>query len=49
MPRRSGSRGALVDEESGVRGFVLAGQDDFLAPYTRGSALEQDASGTSTG
>ncbi len=34
---------ALVDEESGVRGFVLAQRDDFLVPYTRGSALEQDS------
>ncbi|MGB0823131.1 MAG: CHASE3 domain-containing protein, partial [Alphaproteobacteria bacterium] len=29
---------AVVDMESGMRGFLLAGQDDFLLPYTSGQA-----------
>jgi signal transduction histidine kinase len=34
---------ALVDQETGVRGYALSGQKDFLAPYTSGVAEEQDA------
>src|SRR5262249_48988013 len=29
---------ALVDQETGVRGYALSGQKDFLAPYTTGMA-----------
>ncbi|HZQ78955.1 MAG TPA: ATP-binding protein [Acidimicrobiia bacterium] len=36
-------RGALVDQESGVRGFALAGDEAFLEPYTRGRADEAAA------
>jgi signal transduction histidine kinase len=35
--------GALLDEETGVRGYVLTGREDFLAPYTAGRRTE-DAS-----
>ncbi|MEV6717785.1 ATP-binding protein [Lentzea sp. NPDC051208] len=31
---------ALLDQETGVRGFVLTGQDDFLAPYLDGQKAE---------
>ena len=34
---------ALVNEESGLRGFVLSGEDDFLLPYTQGRQTEQAA------
>jgi len=34
---------ALVDQETGVRGYALSGQRDFLAPYTTGVTEEQDA------
>jgi signal transduction histidine kinase len=34
---------ALVDEESGVRGYVLAKERGFLDPYTRGREDEQKA------
>jgi signal transduction histidine kinase len=34
---------ALVDQETGVRGYALSGQRDFLAPYTSGVAEEQAA------
>jgi signal transduction histidine kinase len=34
---------ALVDQETGVRGYALSGQQDFLAPYTGGVAAEQSA------
>ena len=37
--------GALVDQESAVRGFVLTGREDFLAPYDRGRADEAAATG----
>jgi len=36
-------RGALVDQESGVRGFALAADEAFLEPYTRGRADEAAA------
>ena len=34
---------SLVDQETGVRGYALSGQRDFLAPYTTGVAEEEDA------
>ena len=33
-------RSALLNQESGVRGFALAGEEAFLEPYTRGRADE---------
>ena len=36
-------RSALLNQESGVRGYVLAGDDKFLEPYTRGRADEAAA------
>ncbi|WP_063627989.1 sensor histidine kinase [Actinospica robiniae] len=32
--------GALIDEETGVRGYLLSGEEDFLEPYTQGQAQE---------
>ncbi|HEX3192740.1 MAG TPA: ATP-binding protein [Streptosporangiaceae bacterium] len=34
---------ALVDQETGVRGFALSGQKDFLAPYYQGVTDERSA------
>ena len=34
---------ALVDEETGVRGYVITGQHDFLSPYLDGRRREQAA------
>ncbi|HEY6781393.1 MAG TPA: ATP-binding protein [Thermoleophilaceae bacterium] len=34
---------ALINEETGVRGFALSGQDAFLAPYRAGRRDEQHA------
>ncbi|MEW2359117.1 CHASE3 domain-containing protein [Spirillospora sp. NPDC029432] len=34
---------ALVDQETGVRGFVLAGDETFLDPYERGVRAEREA------
>jgi signal transduction histidine kinase len=34
---------ALLDEETGVRGYVLTGQEPFLAPYTNGTRIERAA------
>jgi hypothetical protein len=34
---------ALLDQETGVRGFGLTGRPDFLAPYNDGLAAQQDA------
>jgi signal transduction histidine kinase len=34
---------ALVDQETGVRGYALSGQKDFLAPYYQGMAEERNA------
>ena len=34
---------ALVDQETGVRGYALSGQKDFLAPYNEGMAEERNA------
>jgi signal transduction histidine kinase len=32
---------AYSDQETGLRGFALAGEDSFLAPYTQGRASER--------
>ncbi|GAA2215381.1 sensor histidine kinase [Nonomuraea monospora] len=32
---------ALIDQETGVRGFLLAGREEFLQPYAQGLAAEQ--------
>jgi len=37
---------ALVNQETGVRGYALSAQRSFLAPYTDGVAAEQTAIGT---
>ncbi len=37
-------RGALLNQESGVRGFALAAEEPFLEPYNRGRADEVAAS-----
>jgi signal transduction histidine kinase len=34
---------ALLNQETGVRGYALSGKPDFLAPYTEGTAAEQTA------
>jgi len=34
---------ALLDQETGVRGFVITGQDSFLTPYDAGRASAVDA------
>jgi signal transduction histidine kinase len=34
---------ALVNQETGVRGYALSAQPDFLTPYTDGTAAEQTA------
>jgi signal transduction histidine kinase len=34
---------ALVDQETGVRGYALSGQKDFLAPYNEGMTEERNA------
>jgi signal transduction histidine kinase len=36
---------ALVDQETGVRGYALSGQRDFLAPYYNGVTDERNAIG----
>ena len=36
-------RSALLNQESGVRGYALAGEEPFLEPYTRGRADEAAA------
>lgn len=36
---------ALVDEETGVRGYVITGDDAYLTPYRDGQAAEQRALG----
>ena len=35
---------SLVDQETGVRGFVLSGQSEFLEPWTAGRQQEQTVS-----
>ena len=34
---------ALLNQETGLRGYALSGQQSFLAPYTEGMAAEQSA------
>ncbi|MQY29528.1 sensor histidine kinase [Nocardia aurantia] len=34
---------ALVDQETGVRGFVITGQQQFLDPYNQGVTAERDS------
>jgi hypothetical protein len=34
---------ALLNEETGVRGYALSANQSFLAPYTQGSAAEKSA------
>ncbi|SER62929.1 HAMP domain-containing protein [Lentzea xinjiangensis] len=34
---------ALLDEETGLRGFVLTGEDEFLKPYLDGRAAEVES------
>ncbi|HET9383160.1 MAG TPA: ATP-binding protein [Streptomyces sp.] len=34
---------ALVDQETGIRGYGLSGRRDFLQPYARGRAAEETA------
>ncbi|WP_248966118.1 sensor histidine kinase [Sphaerisporangium perillae] len=36
-------RTALVDQETGARGFLLTGKEDFLGPYLTGQAAEREA------
>ena len=36
-------QGALVDQETGVRGYAITGDIRFLAPYTNGRAIETSA------
>jgi signal transduction histidine kinase len=36
-------QGALIDQETGVRGFVITSQPSFLQPYTAGLATESAA------
>ena len=36
-------QGALVDQETGVRGYGITGDISFLAPYTSGRAIETSA------
>lgn len=31
-------KGAAVDMETGMRGYLLAGKDEFLEPYTNGKS-----------
>jgi signal transduction histidine kinase len=38
-------QGALLDQETGVRGYGITGQADFLQPYTAGLATERSAEG----
>ncbi|GLY46444.1 sensor histidine kinase [Lentzea sp. NBRC 102530] len=34
---------SLLDQETGLRGFILTGQEDFLTPYLEGQKNEADA------
>ena len=40
---------ALLDQETGLRGYALSGQRDFLAPYTDGLATESSTVATLRG
>ncbi len=45
QPARSASfqlQNALLDQETGIRGFALTGDDTFLEPYEAGKAAEQE-------
>ncbi|MFJ8254735.1 CHASE3 domain-containing protein [Streptomyces sp. NPDC094466] len=45
QPARSASfqlQNSLLDQETGIRGFVLTGDDSFLEPYEAGKAAEQE-------
>ncbi|MFJ1589196.1 CHASE3 domain-containing protein [Kitasatospora albolonga] len=45
QPARSASfqlQNALLDQETGVRGFALTGDDSFLEPYEAGKAAERE-------
>ncbi|MFJ8969457.1 ATP-binding protein [Streptomyces anulatus] len=45
QPARSASfqlQNALLDQETGIRGFALTGDDSFLEPYEAGKAAEQE-------
>ncbi|MEU4743220.1 ATP-binding protein [Actinosynnema sp. NPDC023658] len=49
LPARTSVRDvdtALIDQESGVRGFVLTANEDFLTPYTEGQRAEQRSLGS---
>ena len=39
-------QGALVNQETGVRGYGITGDPRFLQPYTSGRATEQAAGGS---
>ena len=39
--RRCGSRNALLNQETGVRGYALTGREQFLEPYRSGRATER--------
>jgi signal transduction histidine kinase len=39
----AGMEAALVDEETGVRGYILTGKPEFLQPYEQGQPVEQQA------
>lgn len=39
---------ALLDQENGLRGYVITGDAEFLAPYTRGVAAERTATAAIT-
>ncbi|KAA9149727.1 HAMP domain-containing protein [Amycolatopsis acidicola] len=39
---------ALVDQETGVRGYAISAQRDFLDPYTAGQTAERDATAALT-
>ncbi|MGW7091580.1 sensor histidine kinase [Streptomyces sp. NPDC054874] len=45
QPARSASfqlQNSLLDQETGIRGFALTGDDSFLEPYEAGKAAEQE-------
>ncbi|MFI1223695.1 MULTISPECIES: ATP-binding protein [unclassified Streptomyces] len=45
QPARSASfqlQNALLDQETGIRGFALTGDDSFLEPYEAGKAAERE-------
>jgi signal transduction histidine kinase len=44
-PRSAALLQAALDQETGVRGYALTGQDRFLEPYVKGQAREQAHAG----